>query len=294
MNAPQPNPYQSPKSPAAAADTHDDGDPTPPQGTYRSARPAARLAIAAMWISALLIPVLAACNVLQWYFVSNQDLARSTAVAGFVTVLIITLAIVLIDLLANVVIAVWMYRACKNIRPLGNLAPGYSPFVAAAVLFIPLINLYRPYFVLRDLWHTSDPEDLRPGYSSDHVRLRGAWSALLAGTIASLLSALIANLAELPVISLMLDIVAYALAFIAMVQLIDVVDEITRRQDARFELAAAFWPDLVKSDDDSVTRWPQRSGEAEPPDSAPAKLPGDRRYHGTGDRGLSMFDSAEE
>src|SRR6266540_5226992 len=51
----------------------------------------------------------------------------------------------------------WYYRASKNVRAFG--ATGItSPVMAVVWWFVPILNLWKPYSVARDIWKASNPQ----------------------------------------------------------------------------------------------------------------------------------------
>lgn len=57
---------------------------------------------------------------------------------------------------------VWFYRAHKNLQVLGVEEADYSPGWAAGSFFVPILNLFRPFQVAREIWKASNP-DVDPG-----------------------------------------------------------------------------------------------------------------------------------
>jgi hypothetical protein len=66
----------------------------------------------------------------------------------------------IIQIIAIVFYCRWLYRAYADTKRLGGLQLTRSPADAVASFFIPIICLYRPYQVLRDLHAASDPRTL--------------------------------------------------------------------------------------------------------------------------------------
>lgn len=52
---------------------------------------------------------------------------------------------------------VWTYRLNRNLRVLGVAGVRYAPAWAVAYFFVPVLSLYRPYQVFREIWQASDP-----------------------------------------------------------------------------------------------------------------------------------------
>lgn len=89
---------------------------------------------------------------------------------------------------------VWTYRLSKNLRALGVTGVRNAPAWAVAYFFIPILNLYRPYQVFREIWQASDPDPAarvgRAWRDGSSPALLGFWwaSDVLANTMAYLSS----------------------------------------------------------------------------------------------------------
>jgi hypothetical protein len=57
-----------------------------------------------------------------------------------------------------VLFCVWIHRVNSNARALGAHGMRFSPGWAVGWFFIPIMNLFRPYQIVRELWKASDPE----------------------------------------------------------------------------------------------------------------------------------------
>jgi hypothetical protein len=58
---------------------------------------------------------------------------------------------------ASVAFLAWVYRANRNARALGAEGMAYSPGWSVGWFFVPVANLFVPYWVLRELWRASTP-----------------------------------------------------------------------------------------------------------------------------------------
>jgi hypothetical protein len=59
---------------------------------------------------------------------------------------------------AIVLLPMWCHRAYRNLPALGARGLRYSPAWAAGAWFIPIMNIWRPYQVLRETWRHSRVE----------------------------------------------------------------------------------------------------------------------------------------
>lgn len=57
-----------------------------------------------------------------------------------------------------VVFCLWIHRASGNLRPLGARELSFSPGWAVGWWFVPIMQLFRPYQVMAEIWKASDPE----------------------------------------------------------------------------------------------------------------------------------------
>jgi len=63
----------------------------------------------------------------------------------------------IIGFVALILMLYWFYRASKNVRVFGATGIA-SPVMAVVWWFVPLLNLWKPYQVTRNLWKASNPQ----------------------------------------------------------------------------------------------------------------------------------------
>ena len=73
-----------------------------------------------------------------------------------------------------VLFLMWLYRASRNLQPLGSYDQRFSPGWAVGWWFIPIMWFFRPYQVVAEVWRGSNPDVL-----SDVDWKRGSVSAVL-------------------------------------------------------------------------------------------------------------------
>lgn len=100
---------------------------------------------------------------------------------------LIALLLALVNLATVVAFCFWVHRAYRNLRALGNLpsALEYSPGWAVGYFFIPILNLFMPYRVVREIWQKSDPavrtrDDLTYAVASSAPLVLTWWLAWIA------------------------------------------------------------------------------------------------------------------
>jgi formylglycine-generating enzyme required for sulfatase activity len=88
--------------------------------------------------------------VLIWIFVLLQIEAGGTYEPGMILLSLGALLSVAAVILALLMLA-WVYRSYADLRERGMELP-WSPAYAAGCWLIPIVNLYRPYQIMADLW----------------------------------------------------------------------------------------------------------------------------------------------
>ncbi|HEX8117701.1 MAG TPA: DUF4328 domain-containing protein, partial [Pyrinomonadaceae bacterium] len=70
---------------------------------------------------------------------------------------IIALATLCVFVALVVAFCLWLHRAAKNLRALGNKNMEHSPGWAVGSFFVPFVNLVVPYKAVKEVWLKSDP-----------------------------------------------------------------------------------------------------------------------------------------
>jgi Domain of unknown function (DUF4328) len=156
----------------------------------------------------------------------------------------------------------WLHRAYRNLEALGAEGLRYGPGWAIGAWFVPILNLFRPAQIVRDVWRGSHPYLADPlAWRDTAVPLTFAlwWAAhLLSGVFGGIGGSLrlsAEEAADLEVASA-LYIAADSLTAVAAVLAFVVVDRTTARQAA--SAARAFG----KRQDEPVRRWLHGRGRA--------------------------------
>jgi len=138
----------------------------------------------------------------------------------------------------------WLFQARVNLRAFGIRRPSYSRGWAVWSFLVPLVNLVRPYQVIREIWQASDPSgsDAFNWRSLPVSGLLIAWWMLFVGwgivELVALLSSVGAgaNLAKLQLsrsLSILANVCAAVSAFLAcfvVARVSDAQDEKHKRQ----------------------------------------------------------------
>jgi hypothetical protein len=157
------------------------------------------------------------------------------AAAIFNILLIITTAIVFL---------IWEHRANSNLRPLGVPRPEFSSRWAVGSWFVPILNLFVPFQIVRYIWRKSDPDAMNVDeafgawdYSgADEFTLKAWWGFWIATNVAGRFSSQISRRAdELSdhTLSSWVAILASAFSAITALLAISVVRGINARQEER-------------------------------------------------------------
>ncbi len=113
------------------------------------------------------------------------DLARAHASdARMNTIANLSLVVFLATLIAW---CMWQHRAQRNVHALGRGALRYSPAWAVGCWFVPIVNLWKPFGAMSELWRASgpsaDPSSWRAGRAWSVIGFW--WAAYLAGNTIS-------------------------------------------------------------------------------------------------------------
>lgn len=63
-----------------------------------------------------------------------------------------------LPLATGVCFFVWLYRMDKNLRGFGAEELQFQPGWVVGWFFVPIMNLYRPYQAMSEIWQASDPD----------------------------------------------------------------------------------------------------------------------------------------
>lgn len=221
---------------------------------HRPFRPAdrrARVAIMLFWayiaVSALVVLALigAAGSGVNLYAEEPEAIDESPlSVAVLLAAGLIFIAYVAILLGCIVTYLLWLYRARANLASLGIADARWSPGWAIAWWFIPIMSLFRPYQLVKEVWQASHPAATPADWRRRAVPgFFGWWWALfLVGEIGGNLTDRISRAAP-PDMSTataltMIDVMVFAISGGAAWFAIRIMREITHGQTARRQLAA--------------------------------------------------------
>lgn len=79
----------------------------------------------------------------------------SLSMAGAFVALSLGLGVFVSLILGAVFFGMWMNRAAHNVRALGHTGFEISPAFGVGSFFIPIMNLWKPYQAMQDIWRAS-------------------------------------------------------------------------------------------------------------------------------------------
>ena len=158
------------------------------------ARPYARTRTHAIWAAAAIAVAALAGLVMLLVNVAVRVLTGLPLEAGPPAAIVTWVEALAVSSLASlaagpVAVALWVYRAYRNLPVLGSGPPRWSPGWAAGGWFVPVANFVLPYLVVSELWAVSRPSSRRTS-----VAVAVWWAALVAAValwLASLLNYLV-------------------------------------------------------------------------------------------------------
>ena len=103
------------------------------------------------WVVSVLLGVFALLSAVvlgAWFLPATQFHQVSIGV---------DIAQALLLLVTGICFLVWTYRLNRNLQALGVAGLQFSPGWAVGYFFIPVISLWRPYQIFREIWQASDP-----------------------------------------------------------------------------------------------------------------------------------------
>lgn len=155
---------------------------------------------------------------------------------------VIALLMVPVYVATIVTFLIWLNRSYKNLEPLRASYLKFSSGWAVGYWFIPILALFRPFQVVREIWWESDPE-IPDGQLFLTESLHGAptymgvwWGFWLVSNVANRFAsnAFDSHRPEDVFVGGVVIIIACALTMVAAVLAVMVVRDITARQSARY------------------------------------------------------------
>jgi hypothetical protein len=109
---------------------------------------------------------------------ASSEKAVAAADANDVRQAVVGIIQLAIYLVSGIWILRWIYLANRNVRELGARGMEFSPGWSVGWFFVPIMNLWKPYQAMREIWQASErPHDWQTGPA--HGLLVGWWTLWL-------------------------------------------------------------------------------------------------------------------
>jgi uncharacterized protein DUF4328 len=132
---------------------------------------------------------------------------------------------------------VWLHRAYSNLPSLGVPRPNFSSGWVIVSWFVPILNLFRPYQIVKYIRNKSDPETVGVGGgyydTGGNSTLKAWWGFWLAGSILSNQTYSNAENLDGQMASILVGVFGSGLTVVAACLAIAVVRDINSRQEER-------------------------------------------------------------
>jgi hypothetical protein len=97
---------------------------------------------------------------MQLHLLQNSHITAHAANANDLRERVIGLVELALFIFTTVFVSIWIVRANRNVRVLGAKDLRITPGWAVGYFFIPIVNLWRPFHAMSDLWRASqNPAD---------------------------------------------------------------------------------------------------------------------------------------
>jgi len=140
----------------------------------------------------------------------NDPIDERSLVLGAV-MLLSSVGYLLAYLGGGIFFCAWLVRASKNARALGARGMEFTPGWTAGWFFVPVMNLFRPYEAVKELYQASDPESGESDWAAFEPPgfILSWWVSWIAFTVVGTAAQ---NFWTLPFVTVMLAVVSAPLA----------------------------------------------------------------------------------
>jgi len=254
------NPYAAPQDPDAfdaSASPADRLSITKHYRPYQSARGKATLALWATVITVIMqVFLLASCYQQLALLEGGRngfgiDQAAANANDSRQNAIIVAVGVSVVASL--ITFLVWVYAAHANLHALGCPDIKFTPGWAVGWFFVPLLNLFKPYQVVSEIWRGSDPASLLKNIPSSTALIGWWWGFRICTGILERVSRGIASRADT-----IDDLISVTWMAIALIIAIEVpmfalhallIWKVQKFQDERYALIVAQPPPAAPSSD---------------------------------------------
>jgi hypothetical protein len=221
---------------------------------YESGHQRARATTILLWIWLGLAVLSILSDVLEIGLIESaragQDISTSEATLNDTRQQLIALVQFSVYLGIVVSFLMWFHRAYRNLPALGAAGLKYTPGWTIGAWFVPIMNLGRPFQIMKEIWQASvSREDTRANVGLSVIPVPSAlgwwWGTWLVGGILGRFATQMARLDDLPslIMSDWVGIAATIFSIAAGALLIWIIREVDRLQEERQQqMVAAFVP----------------------------------------------------
>jgi len=118
-------------------------------------------------------------NIIQLDLINKFRITRAEAEANDTRQLIIFIIAIIAGLTNRVLFFMWVYRANLNCHGFNAQGMQFTPGWSVGWFFIPFANLFKPYQVIKEIWHVSDdPQEWEKNQYSKSSTLPALWWGL--------------------------------------------------------------------------------------------------------------------
>lgn len=224
---------------------------------YQSARGKATLAVWATVIALILqVLTLGSCYLQLRLLEGGKNgagIEQAAADANDARQNAFQVALVISVLASLVTFLIWVYAAHANLHALGYRDIEFTPGWAVGWFFVPLLNLFKPYQVVSEIWRGSDPASLLKAIPSGTALISWWWGfRVCSGILERVSQAIVKNADTLD------DFIGITWLSIALILAIEmpmlilhvlVILTVQKFQDERHPLIVAQPPPPPPSDD---------------------------------------------
>lgn len=154
-------------------------------GVYSFVSPSADLTkytVLALWLLVLMSVVAVISDSMQLNLLNNiKTITAIVAESNDTRVLIVNRIYIAMSVIAWAMVLMWTYRTNKNCRGFGAQGMRFTPGWTVGWHFVPVMNLFRPYQVMQEIWKVStDPVTWQKQAGS--LLIKWWWFVYLVGT----------------------------------------------------------------------------------------------------------------
>jgi hypothetical protein len=198
-----------------------------------------RLRRTSKWLIAFLIASIILSIVqtsIGYAFHDSLNIALDDPVGEVDTFLVSFGSLVLVNYAILIIWAIiflfWFYKAYKNFEALSVRSWKYSPRSAVIYFFVPIADLWIPYIIAKEIWNYSDTGSLLSEepwhYKSNRTEIVTLW------WITGVISVGLSILASFGLV--LIEGLVETLNIASLIFLIIMVKEVTRRQEAKYNM----------------------------------------------------------